>query len=182
MLGAAGLVLFIVLIGVVASMGRGNQRKVLGEVAAANGLAYTPEGIGHRMEGMVNGRRLTMTAQPNPQNRVQEERWILELGTQPPSGFAVTKRRFLSRVSDGTREIVSGDRELDGAALTESADVEGANAYLTDARRKALRELVSAGGMLYGGKLMLIKPGLDVSTQKLTDRLRMLSSVAAAID
>lgn len=179
---AGGLVLFIVLIGLVASAGRGAQRKVLGELAQANGLLYTSVGVGHRIEGQLDGRKLTMTAQPDPQSRVQEERWILELRTQPPAGFGATKKRLLGGVSAGSTRVETGDAAFDGAVLAEATDVEGARAFLTDARRAAIRELVAAGGFVYGGKVMLQKPGLDTSPKKLEARLAVLRAAAAALD
>lgn len=179
--GIGGLILFIVLIGLIASSSRGGQRKVLGELAQANGLTYTVEGVGHRMAGALDGRALTMTAQPG-RGGVQEERWIVELRTKPPDGFGATKKTMLGGVSPGSTRVTTGDATFDGAVLAEARDVEGARAYLTDPRRAAIRQLVAAGGILFDGKLMIHKPGLDTSPAKLAARVETLRSVAAAVD
>ncbi|MDQ3034075.1 MAG: hypothetical protein M3Y87_16815 [Myxococcota bacterium] len=180
-IGFGGLILLIVVIGLVASSARGGQRKVLGDLAQANGLTYASEGVGHRIAGALDGRALTMTAQPG-NGGVQEERWIVELHTKPPDGFGATKKRMLGGVSEGATRVLTGDGSFDGAVLAEARDVEGTRAYLTEARRAALLQLVAAGGILYDGKLMLHKPGLDTSSAKLRARVDMLRSIAAAID
>lgn len=113
---------------------------------------------------------------------MQEERWILQLRSAPPDGMGATKKTMLGSVSSGSTRVVTGDSAFDGAVLAEARDVEGACPWLTEPRRAALRELVNAGGILGGGKVMLHKPGLDTSPKKLAARVATLRSVAAAID
>ncbi len=182
-LGFAGLIGFIVLIGVWASWMRGNIAAAIKSVADAHGFAFADNGLDRSVVGTKDGRafRFEVAPQAGP-NSVLMQRWRITLKSPPPNKVAATKKTWTSSASEGTSRVETGDDSFDKAVFYEADATPPALAWLNDSRKAALKELVAAGGLLFEGNVLYGKTGLETNGKKLLERFDLLWSVAQRLD
>jgi hypothetical protein len=181
--GFAGLIVFIVLIGIWASKARERMSAAIQAVADAGGFTFKDNGLERLVDGIKDGRpmRLAIATEGGRPNGILEQRWKIDLKHKPPEKFAATKNGWRTSVSEGAVRLDTGDAAFDKTVLVEGAD-QTAKSWLTDARKVALLELIKEGGLLYDGAVLLHKVGLEAKPGVLVGRFHRLWSVAERLE
>src|SRR5262249_38620857 len=139
--------------------------------------------LARKIEGTKEGRWVHIAVAPERgPNSVLAQAWQIGLLTPPPEGFAATVNRGSQRLSPGVERVGTGDPEFGHNVFMKAPYPPAANEWLTPGRKQALFQLVQLGGLLYGGKVMFRKVGLETKAPVLLARFDALWGVAAALD
>jgi hypothetical protein len=157
--------------------------------ARHHGLEVVRGARGPKVEGDIGGRPVALEAGTSSSDRglfaVEPVELSVEARVRPPAGFEVLPRTSLDPVV-GEPGVETGDAVFDQVVRVRGDDAEQVRAWLTEARRAAVAELVEAAGRdvagILGARLFIRRRRATSRPRRLDRDLEVLLATAQALE